>query len=96
MVWSLADRVKNLIGKKWPGLLDSDMVTGGLITWYEKSSNLKIISDEKNSNLKIISDEKNSNLKKISNENIILDLKKFKFEKIAYSHPLQPVVHLQV
>ncbi len=31
MVWSLADRVKNLIEKKWPGLSDSDMITGGLI-----------------------------------------------------------------
>ncbi len=30
VVWSLADRVKNLIEKKWPGLSDSDMVTGGL------------------------------------------------------------------
>ncbi len=31
VVWSLlTDRVKNLIGKKWPGLSDSDMVTGGL------------------------------------------------------------------
>ncbi len=31
MVWSLAEWVKNLIEKKWPGLADSDMVTGGLI-----------------------------------------------------------------
>ncbi len=30
MVWSLADRIKNLIEKKGPGLSDSDMVTGGL------------------------------------------------------------------
>ncbi len=30
LVWSLADQVKNLIEKKWPGLSDSDMVTGGL------------------------------------------------------------------
>ncbi len=30
MVWSLADRIKNLIEKKWPGLSDSDRVTGGL------------------------------------------------------------------
>ncbi len=30
VVWLLADRVKNLIEKKWPGLSDSDMVTGGL------------------------------------------------------------------
>ncbi len=29
-VWSLADWVKNLIEKKWPGLSDSDMVTGRL------------------------------------------------------------------
>ncbi len=30
VVWSLADWVKNLIEKKWPGLSDSDMVTSGL------------------------------------------------------------------
>ncbi len=30
VVWSLADWVKNLIEKKWPGLSDSDMLTGGL------------------------------------------------------------------
>ncbi len=30
VVWSLADRVNNLIEKKWPGLSDSDKVTGGL------------------------------------------------------------------
>ncbi len=29
-IWSLADRIKILIEKKWPGLSDSDMVTGGL------------------------------------------------------------------
>ncbi len=32
VVWSLADWVKNLIEKKWPGLSYSDMVTGGLET----------------------------------------------------------------
>ncbi len=31
VVLSLMDRVKNLIEKKWPGLSDSDMVTGGLM-----------------------------------------------------------------
>ncbi len=31
MVWSLADRVRNLIEKKRPSLSDSDIVTGGLI-----------------------------------------------------------------
>ncbi len=31
VIWSLADWVKNLIEKKWPGLSDSDMVTDGLI-----------------------------------------------------------------
>ncbi len=30
VVWSLADWVKNLIEKKWPGLSDCDMVTGEL------------------------------------------------------------------
>ncbi len=30
VVWSLADWVKNLIENQWPGLSDSDMVTGGL------------------------------------------------------------------
>ncbi len=30
MVWSLADWVENLIEKKRPSLLDSDMVTGRL------------------------------------------------------------------
>ncbi len=30
VVWSLTDRVKNLIEKKWRGLSDNDMVTGGL------------------------------------------------------------------
>ncbi len=37
MVWSLADRVENLIEKKWLSLSDSDMVTGGLMSrdfWY--------------------------------------------------------------
>ncbi len=31
VVWSMVDRVKNLIEKKWPRLSDSDMVTGGFI-----------------------------------------------------------------
>ncbi len=30
MVWLLADRVKNLIEKKWPVLLNNVMITGGL------------------------------------------------------------------
>ncbi len=30
VVWLLAGRVKNLIEKKWPGLSDNDIVTGGL------------------------------------------------------------------
>ncbi len=30
MVWPLADRIKNLIEKKWPGLSDSGMASGGL------------------------------------------------------------------
>ncbi len=30
VVWSLADRVKNLLEKKWPCLSDSDMASGGL------------------------------------------------------------------
>ncbi len=35
VVWSLVDQVKNLIEKKWPGLSDSGMVTGGLkLFWY--------------------------------------------------------------
>ncbi len=29
-VWSLADRIKNLIEKKWPVLSDSGMASGGL------------------------------------------------------------------
>ncbi len=30
VVWPLVDRVKNLIEKKWPGLSDSGMASGGL------------------------------------------------------------------
>ncbi len=30
-MWPLVDRVKNLIEKKWPGLSDSGMTSGGLI-----------------------------------------------------------------
>ncbi len=30
VVWPLADQVKNLLEKKWPGLSDSDMAFGGL------------------------------------------------------------------
>ncbi len=30
VVWPLADRVKNLIEKEWPGLSDSGMASGGL------------------------------------------------------------------
>ncbi len=33
VVWPLADRVKNLIGKKWPGLSDSGVASGGLISY---------------------------------------------------------------
>ncbi len=37
VVWSLADWVKNLIEKKWPGPSDNDMVTGGLkLSHFEK------------------------------------------------------------
>ncbi len=31
VVWPLVDRVKNLIEKKWPGLSDNGMASGGLI-----------------------------------------------------------------
>ncbi len=34
MVWPLADRVKNLIEKKWPGLSDSHMTSGGLTSHW--------------------------------------------------------------
>ncbi len=47
MVWSLADRVKNLIEKQWPGLSDSDIVTGGLRGYFEISENKILISDTK-------------------------------------------------
>ncbi len=30
-VWPLADQVKNLVEKKWPGLSDSGMASGGLM-----------------------------------------------------------------
>ncbi len=40
-VWSLADRVENLI-KKWLGLSDSDMVTGGL-SWNLKNLRKKFL-----------------------------------------------------
>ncbi len=30
VVWPLADRVKNLLEKKWPGQSDSDMASGWL------------------------------------------------------------------
>ncbi len=33
-VWPLVDWVKNLIEKKWPGLSDSGMASGGLKTAY--------------------------------------------------------------
>ncbi len=36
LVWPLADRVKNLIEKKWPGLSDSGMASSGLI-WTSES-----------------------------------------------------------
>ncbi len=37
VVWPLADRVKNLIEKKWPGLSDSGMASGGLKPQTESS-----------------------------------------------------------
>ncbi len=40
MVWLLADRVKSLIEKKWPGLSNSHMASGGLII-TEKASRLQ-------------------------------------------------------
>ncbi len=43
VVWSLADQVKNLIEKKWPGLWDSDMVTGGLSVNVSLSANAQDI-----------------------------------------------------
>ncbi len=43
MVWSLADQVKNLIEKKWPGLSDSNVVSGGL-----KDLNLSILKESIN------------------------------------------------
>ncbi len=35
VVWSLADRVKNLIEKKLPGLSDIGMASGGLKSLYD-------------------------------------------------------------
>ncbi len=45
VVWSLADRVKNLNEKKWPSLSDSDMVTGGLSLVYIRVTALAICEE---------------------------------------------------
>ncbi len=45
VVWSLADRVKNLIEKTWPGLSDIDMVTGGLKMFGFTQKNFVIFSE---------------------------------------------------
>ncbi len=39
VVWSLADRIMNLIEKIWPGLLDSGMASGRLTSILVINSN---------------------------------------------------------
>ncbi len=49
-VWPLVDRVKNLIEKKWPGLSDSGMASGGLEdfeeTWFNTKKILMFLKSE--------------------------------------------------